>query len=660
MIKKIISFPFVVLQKVFLFIYNIIKYIVLGVKEMFLGILKLLKSIIKLLFKFINKAIKFLINAISYEIKGIIFTLKKAIVIAKKTGYFIFKLVRYFVYGVYYSIKFLIIKLIKFFKYFYIGIKWLAIKIYKGTLWISKKIFPSLRFLFISVYKFFLYEGKGLVFVLKMIFVESLILIGKGIYLFTIKLIPALIPSVGDAAEDFGKKAKSLPKKIKERIINSFKNSNFVKFFSNKNVLNKEELLLDFEGEEADRSEKMVTYAYVAKDKDGNIVRDTFDAFSKVDVHSYLLSEGYDVYEIKTSKWIQFLNTNISGKSYKVKNKDLPFILTQLATYIKAGIPLVESLKIITRQTKGKSLKKVFKGLIYELTMGETLSESMNKQGEVFPKLLINMVKTAELTGDLSGTLENMSEYYDAIYKTKKQMVSALMYPILVLVFAMGVTVFLLISVIPAFVGMFSEMDTELPNITKVIIAASEYLQKNAIWLGIGLVVFVIGYRILYKKVKIFRMINQWLLMHVPVIGKVIIYNEVTMFTKTFASLQNHNILIVDSMEILNKITNNEIYKVLILDTISNLAHGESISNAFKNQWAFPATAYEMLITGERTGELGAMMQKVADYYQEQHRLQVAQIKTFVEPAMITLLAGIVGTIVLSIILPMFSMYGSI
>ena len=148
--------------------------------------------------------------------------------------------------------------------------------------------------------------------------------------------------------------------------------------------------------------------------------------------------------------------------------------------------------------------------------------------------------------------------------------------------------------------------------------------------------------------------------MHMPVFGKVVIYNEVTMFTKTFASLLAHNVFITDSMEILNKMTNNEIYKMLILDTITNLAKGERISLAFKDHWAFPVPAYEMITTGERTGQLAEMMEKVSAYYQELHRNAVTRIKTFVEPFMILFLTFVVGGIVLSIVIPMFSYYGSI
>jgi len=148
--------------------------------------------------------------------------------------------------------------------------------------------------------------------------------------------------------------------------------------------------------------------------------------------------------------------------------------------------------------------------------------------------------------------------------------------------------------------------------------------------------------------------------MHMPVFKNVIIYNEVTMFTKTFSSLLAHNVPITDSMEILNKLTNNEIYKMLILDTITNLARGGKISEAFKDHWAFPVPAYEMIVTGEATGELSEMMGKVSVYYQDLHKNAVTRIKTFIEPALTIFLTVGVGVILLSIIVPMFGMYSAV
>ena len=454
----------------------------------------------------------------------------------------------------------------------------------------------------------------------------------------------------------------SIPKKLKNRLKSEFENTIFYKNYRNKKDINKQALLLNFEGEDAEKSEVKIVYEYIARDANGKTVKGYFEAFSKVEVHSYLLSEGYEVYSIRTSKWIQLLHGS-SGRttSVKVKIKDLIFMLTQLSTYIKAGIPLVDSLKILSRQFHNRSYQKVFSALIYDLSMGDSFSDALAKQGEAFPRLLINMVKASELTGELPEALDDMSEYYTETEATRKQMISALTYPSIVFVMAIGVMTFIMLYVIPKFVAIYETIEnSQIPEFTMAIIRFSDFMKANFFW--IVLIVFAILAIIiyLYKNVKVVRIGMQWLFMHIPPLSRIIIFNEVTMFSKTFASLLKHTVFITDSMEILNRITNNEIYKSMILDTITNLAKGEKISKAFENSWAFPLPAYEMIVTGEKTGQLAEMMQKVSDYYQDLHRNEVAKLKAWIEPILIVFLTFMVGVIVLAIIIPMFNMYSQI
>ena len=167
----------------------------------------------------------------------------------------------------------------------------------------------------------------------------------------------------------------------------------------------------------------------------------------------------------------------------------------------------------------------------------------------------------------------------------------------------------------------------------------------------------IISSVILYKNVTSFRYFVQWSIMHIPVVKNVVIYKEVIMFTKTFASLINYDVFITDSMEILGKITDNEIYKGLIRNAVINLSNGNGVSLAFQNQWSFPDVAYEMLVTGERTGRLGPMMDRVSVFYANEQKNLVDQLKSLIEPIMILFLAGMVGIVLLAVIVPMFQMY---
>lgn len=399
-------------------------------------------------------------------------------------------------------------------------------------------------------------------------------------------------------------------------------------------------------------------YKYVAYDKNGKQVKGYFDAFRRMDVESFLTAQGYKILDIKAKK------ISKAGEfftfSNEMKYKDLVFFLTQLSTYIKSGIPLTESLVMIENQTKDKKKKDLYKRIVYELNTGANFSEALARQGNVFPKLLINMLKTSELTGNLTESLDDMAAYYKTADSNRKQVISALTYPSVVLVISIAVLTFLLIFIIPKFQSIFDQLGSNLPGITLFLINMSTFLQNNVIKIVLAIFASIIIIVMLYRHVKKFRYCVQWVAMHIPVIKDVLIDNEVVMFTKTFSSLIRHDVFITDSIEMLGKITNNEIYKDIIKEAVTNLSAGAGLSPAFENKWAFPRVAYEMLVTGEKTGRLGVMMENVANYYEEEQKNLIQRLKSLIEPVMIIVLAFIVGVILLAIFIPMFSIYSDI
>lgn len=403
-------------------------------------------------------------------------------------------------------------------------------------------------------------------------------------------------------------------------------------------------------------NEPSISFRYKIKGSNGKIINGTFEGPSADEVKLFLQNEGYEVLEVVPRKFYD-IDINIGGK---FKAADLSFSLTQLSTYLKAGISLIDSVRILEKQSEKQEQRKVYQKVVYELLKGENLSRAMSKQGDKFPTLLINMIKTAELTGDLTSVLDDMADYYTSKEETRKAMVSAMTYPIIVLCIAIGVIIFILISIVPQFVQMYEDNDAKIPAITTFVMSASDFIVNYYLFIILGVGIFVGLFIYLYKKVKGFRKNVQLVIMHIPVFNKIVIYNEVYNFTKTFASLLNHGVFITDSMDVLAKITNNEIYKGLIAKTIVNLNKGVNISESFKGSWAFPVVAYEMIVTGEKTGQLGLMMEKVANYFQVLHKTLVKQMQSFIEPLMIAFLALIVGTILLSIVVPMFDIYGQI
>lgn len=423
----------------------------------------------------------------------------------------------------------------------------------------------------------------------------------------------------------------------------------------------KKELLVDLQTAGATRSREPHVYYYKVRDNTGKIVTGTMNGLSKLDINAYLLNEGYDVYVIKTSPFIDFVYKDSSLLGKKMKTKDLIFWLTQLSTYLKAGLTLNEAVKILTSQMKGnKARTTAFKAISYELTLGESFSAALEKQGNMFPALLINMIKAAEASGTLIETLDDMASYYTEIDDTKKQMKSAMTYPAIVSVFSLAVIVFIMLYVVPQFIEIYDQQGAEVTGITKVVINISSFIQNYwyVVIIVLGLIILLITF--LYKKVKAFRTSIQILLMHIPVVKDVIIYNELTIFSKTFASLLKNNVFITESMDILSKITNNEIYKAILYKTVQNIVKGEKISEAFKDHWAIPDVAYYMIVTGESTGELAEMMQKVSEYYQGLHKSTINSLKAFIEPVMVAFLAIVVGGIIVAVIMPMFGMYSQI
>lgn len=454
--------------------------------------------------------------------------------------------------------------------------------------------------------------------------------------------------------------SKSLTKTLADYITEKYENLSFVKEARAKKEASLVVLTLDPNGVDAVKSATKQTYRYLVRGKDGKLIKGYFPAFSKMDVYSYLTDEGYIVYEIATNWSINFLHADATAFKQKMKIKDLVFWLAQLSTYIRAGIALTEAVKILAKQDKRKKYKPVYESLIYELTMGESFSESLRKQGNVFPALLVNMIKSSELIGNIEDTLDEMADYYQEVEDTKRAVISAMAYPCVVLLFAIGIVIFMLTFIVPRFVGIYESMNAELNVVTVITLKISAFLRTQYVPLIIGIIGFIVLYAVLYIKVKAFRTFMQTIFMKLPVVGDILIYKEMSLFARTFATLQKNNVLLTDSIDILAKITNNEIYKSIMNHTINNLIKGEKMSESFKDNWAIPDVAYYMILTGESTGELANMLEKIGDYYQKLEKNSVNMIKTFIEPVLIVFLAVVVGFILIAVVVPMFGIYSTI
>ena len=558
-------------------------------------------------------------------------------------------------------------KILYFFSLPFLGIYYVVDFIFRMVDYIFKK----LGFIFNPIIAFFKYVSLGCYYTTYGLFYPLIYLVNKLIdVIYDQKKTKIDLNKVApyeevnmDTSEE-GKNTKKVPvdKKLtfSEYLNNKLNELYIVKEQKRKIDKQIHDLVVEVQRDKT-RSEKPVAFKYTALDSKNKKITNIFIAFSKMEVLTYLTNENLRVLSITTSKLIDILYGPESQFQTKMSTKDLIFWLTQLSTYIKSGITLTEAMRILSKQmANNRSKKRLFDSIVYNLTLGESFSTALSKQGNTFPALLISMIKTAEATGELEETLDDMANYYTEVENTRKAMVSALMYPAIISVFSVGVITFILLYVMPQFEGIYKEAGADLNFFTQFLLDASQYLKTNIFKILLIIVLIAMLLALAYQKIKAFRRFIQEIAMKLPAFGKIIIYKEMNIFAKTFASLLKNNVFITDSINLLSEVTNNEIYKEIMLKTVNNIARGEKISDSFQNQWAVPEVAYYMIVTGESTGELAEMMDKVANYYQTEHKALVDNLKAFIEPVMIIFLAVVVGGIVLAIVLPMFGLYTKI
>ena len=551
--------------------------------------------------------------------------------------------------GVYFIFDFIMTIITSIFSYVYYGVNTL-LSFNKDS--VSDGIDRAFKPFFDEIALFFKSVLNGLSFVLLSIIYD--------IPVFILRTLSNFLTSIQKGFNKVEEGSTSFFKDTKSYIENKVDNIEFVKNYREKQEAKLSALVIDKEADSIRTHEKH-TYEYLAKKPGGKLEKGYFGAFSKLDTYSYLVEEGYTVYEIKTSKWIDFVHGENKYFSSKMKTKDLIFWLTQLSTYIKAGIALTDAVKILAKQNKQKRYRALYDSIIYELTMGESFSEALKKQGTMFPSLLVNMIKASEMIGDIEGALDEMAAYYEGVEDNRRAFISALTYPSIVMVFAIAVVTFILVYIIPQFVNVYKSMpNVEIPSSTQLVINISDFIKAYYLYIILAVAVTIITIFLLYDNVKEFRKALQVFAMKLPIFGNLIISSEISMFSRTFASLNRNNVLLTDTIDILSKITNNEVYKAIMFQTINNLASGEKMSLAFKDNWAVPELAYFMIRTGESTGELANMLDKVSDFYTKELKSSINSLKAIIEPVMIVLLAIIVGGIIISVIIPMFGLYQSV
>jgi type IV pilus assembly protein PilC len=356
------------------------------------------------------------------------------------------------------------------------------------------------------------------------------------------------------------------------------------------------------------------------------------------------------------------VNISLGKRNSTVKPKVLMVFTRQLATLIDAGLPLLRSLTVLGKQEPNPVLKYTIDSLADSVQGGSTFSESLAQHPKMFNKLYVNMVKAGELGGVLEVVLNRLAEYQEKAQKLKNKIVSAMVYPAIVMFIAVAILVFLMIFIVPKFKEMFSETDSALPLISQIVFGFSEFCLNrpivgipNVVWVFVGIGVLIAALNA-FGKTKGGRLIMDKLKLNLPVLGDVTRKSAVSRFARTLGTLVTSGVPILQALNITRDTAGN----VIISDAINKIheavKEGESIVTPLSSSGVFPSMVISMVDVGEETGQLPEMLLKIADVYDDEVDNAVTALTSILEPMMIVMLALVVGAIVFALFLPLIKM----
>ena len=350
---------------------------------------------------------------------------------------------------------------------------------------------------------------------------------------------------------------------------------------------------------------------------------------------------------------------NLSFMQPKVKPKDIMIFTRQFSTMIDAGLPLVGCLKILSDQQENKTFKAMLREINTGVQTGSTLSESLKKYPKVFDELYCNLVAAGEAGGILDTILQRLAEYIEKAEKLKGKVKSAMMYPIIVVIVAVLVIMIIMIFVIPIFQNMFAEFGKALPVLTQIVINLSNFIKGNIIYLLVAGFAFGFGFRRFINTAK-GRVIWDRTLLMMPVFGPLVRKVAVAKFTRTLSTMMSSGVPILASLDIVARTAGNKIVEAAILDTKSAIAEGRSIADPLMESGVFPSMVVQMISVGEESGALDTMLSKIADFYDEEVDSAVEALTSMIEPLLMVFLGGSIGTLVIAMYLPIFSMASAV
>lgn len=405
----------------------------------------------------------------------------------------------------------------------------------------------------------------------------------------------------------------------------------------------------------------MPTFVARIRDSKGNAKKETIVAESISIARSSLKKQGFVIQDLKQSQGFNtktsFNFEQIQTSMAKVSVKDKAIFSRQFAVLTNAGVAIVRSLGVLAEQCTNPKLKKALLEISEDVQQGVNLSEAMRKHPQCFDSLYVSMVQAGEVGGVLDEVMNRLSKLLEDIARLQNQIKAALSYPVVVGFLALAIFLGMTIFLIPIFANIFKDLGTELPALTLALLWVSEMLTSWRIFVLFGIIIgAVIAYR-QYYKTQIGRETIDRLSLKVPLFGDLIQKSAVARFSRTFGSLTRSGVPILSALEIVRDTAGNQVIANAIDASRRDIQQGGMISIALQKEQVFPIMAIQMISIGEETGELDQMLMKVADFYEDEVEQAVKALTSILEPIMIVVLGGMVGTILLAMYLPMFKVF---
>jgi type IV pilus assembly protein PilC len=400
----------------------------------------------------------------------------------------------------------------------------------------------------------------------------------------------------------------------------------------------------------------MPVFEYTARNATtGQILKGTIDVASRDDVLRHIKQQKMIVVNVRE----QPKQLTISLKRKGVRTRDIVIFTRQFATMINAGLPLVQSLDILARQTENPALGEVTRQVVFDVESGHTLADAFSKHPKAFTELYVNMVAAGEAGGILDTILMRLATFLEKSDALIRKVKGAMVYPAVIMSVAAIAVAVLLVFVIPTFQKMFASVGMELPLPTRIVIGMSNGL-INYWWVMLGVIALLIyAIRNYYKTPDGRKRIDQMLL-NAPVIGDLLRKSAVSRFTRTLGTLISSGVSILDGLEITAKTAGNRVIHDAVMESRNSIAGGETIASPLEKSKVFPPMVISMIAVGEQTGGLDEMLSKIADFYDEEVDVAVSALLSLMEPMMIVVLGVIVGGMVVAMYLPIFDMMNAV